>query len=108
VPSFRGRPRFLLTSPEDGVDGVSGKAGDLKSLSRSRSPAVGEVGVEIIDRGCGRFFGVLVWTLDADAACRVSSGSADNVAVVRASNGTVDEDSMVRASNGTVDTNAAA
>lgn len=90
MPSFRGRPRFLLTSPEDGVDGVSGKAGDLKSLSRSRSPAVGEVGVEIIDRGCGRFFEVLVWTLDADAACRVLSGSADNVAVVRASNGTVD------------------
>lgn len=33
VSSFRGRPRFLLTSPEDGVDRVSGKAGDLKGLS---------------------------------------------------------------------------
>jgi len=47
VPSFRGRPRFLLTSLEDGVDGVSGKAGDLKSLFRSRSPAVGEVGLRL-------------------------------------------------------------
>lgn len=82
MPSFRGRPRFLLASPEDGVDGVSGKAGDLKGLSRSRSPAVGDAGVEIIERGCGRLFGVSVGTLDRDAACSVFTGTADKDVVV--------------------------